>query len=308
MDHDALTEWILAMDEAACADLLRAARYGETLCPGGCPRCGTSRFSRVKGRVRVDACRGCGAQLSVTAGTALHGLKLPLKYAVLAAVLITRDGSISTNRLAQILEIPWQTARHLGHRVRVALAEVPPALEPGEVELQGFLYALRRDRGEYPRSRWHGRLFPPRLRAMALVDKRTGALVVRLGSDQAMAVKQLIEAHLPGTEEVPREGTIKIDDLCKLDKVLARTHQRVSRRWLQTYLGALGWCATAPPGPPRALAALRATLAAPRRTWARLRPARLQDDLATYSRFRWPKPDPSKPDPDDDWRPPLYSS
>lgn len=297
MDYEALIEWILSMDDAACADLFRRSRYGPLMHPEYCPKCATSRFGRVKSRVRVDACKGCGAQLSVTAGTALHGMQLPLAYAIAAAVLITRDSSISTRALAGILALKWDTARRLGHRVRQALAADKPMLKPGKVRLESRNLIVRRDQGEYPRSIREGRNLQPRLRAVALVDVDTGAAVIRIAErDQAMPAKQLIEEHLEGVEALPKERS-PAWTLRRVDAVLRCIHERVSRRWIPLYASALAWRRLGESPLGRAWRALEVLLRADRQTWLQIRPAILQDELCPYSRFVHPKPTPRRAQP-----------
>ncbi len=62
-------------DEDACAAWLFAARW-----PTGfqCPDCGGEKGWPHGGKRFTYECASCGKQTSVTAGTILHGSKLPL--------------------------------------------------------------------------------------------------------------------------------------------------------------------------------------------------------------------------------------
>jgi transposase-like zinc ribbon protein len=62
-------------DEAACVAFLRAVRW-----PKGfvCPRC-EGRASWTLRTRRLEQCRSCRHQTSLTAGTVLHRTRLPLR-------------------------------------------------------------------------------------------------------------------------------------------------------------------------------------------------------------------------------------
>ena len=62
-------------DECACAAYLADARW-----PDGfrCPDCGHDKSWELSTKAFTRECAGCGKQTSVTAGTVMHGSKLPL--------------------------------------------------------------------------------------------------------------------------------------------------------------------------------------------------------------------------------------
>ena len=62
-------------DERACAAYLADARW-----PDGfrCPDCGHGKGWALSCKAFTRECAGCGKQTSVTAGTVMHGSKLPL--------------------------------------------------------------------------------------------------------------------------------------------------------------------------------------------------------------------------------------
>jgi Transposase zinc-ribbon domain len=62
-------------DEAACAAYLAAVRWPQGLI---CPRCGHAKAWLLQTKAWTYECAGCRKQTSVTAGTILHGSKLPL--------------------------------------------------------------------------------------------------------------------------------------------------------------------------------------------------------------------------------------
>ena len=88
-------------DEAACAAWLVAARWPEGFV---CPGCGGRRAWALATKAWTFECAGCGRQTSVTAGTVLHGSKLPLTVWFWAAYLMaTHSNGISALQLQRQL-------------------------------------------------------------------------------------------------------------------------------------------------------------------------------------------------------------
>ena len=71
-------------DEQSCAELLRRWKYREQgfVCPG----CG-SRIAWFLPSRRLDECTSCHRQVSLTAGTVMHGTRKPLRLWFLAMFL-----------------------------------------------------------------------------------------------------------------------------------------------------------------------------------------------------------------------------
>ena len=84
---------------------------------------------------RVWECKGCRGQFTVTAGTPMHRTHLPLLTWLHAMWLISASSKgISAMKLAEWLGCTYQTAWHLGHRIRAMMAEDSP-MRRGVVEL-----------------------------------------------------------------------------------------------------------------------------------------------------------------------------
>src|SRR5919202_6711602 len=84
-------------DEAACARWLREKRW-----PNGfrCPACGHDEAWELARERLTLQCVACERQVSVTAGTALHGSHLPLRTWFLAAWLVaTHKNGMSARQL-----------------------------------------------------------------------------------------------------------------------------------------------------------------------------------------------------------------
>jgi hypothetical protein len=114
-------------DEAACARWLLEKRW-----PGGfrCPACGHDTAWEL-GRERLTLqCAACERQVSVTAGTVLHGSHLPLRTWFLAAWLVaTHRNGMSARQLWKQLGLgSYKSAWLLLRKLRRAM--VDPEREP----------------------------------------------------------------------------------------------------------------------------------------------------------------------------------
>jgi hypothetical protein len=120
-------------DEAACVRYLAGRRW-----PAGfvCPACGATRAYELADR-RVWQCAACRVQTSLTAGTVLHGTRLPLMTWFWAMYLAaTLNTGISAQQLRKQLGLRrYETAWMLLQKIRRAM--VNPGREPlsGEVEV-----------------------------------------------------------------------------------------------------------------------------------------------------------------------------
>ncbi len=108
-------------DEEACWDTLRQARW-----PDGfvCPRCGEPASSWISTR-RLEQCRRCRYQCSLTAGTVFHRTRLPLLTWFWAIFFVARHKQgISALQLQRDTGIgSYGTAWALLHRLRSALCD-----------------------------------------------------------------------------------------------------------------------------------------------------------------------------------------
>lgn len=114
-------------DEAACVAHLQSARW-----PGGfvCPACDATRRWALKAKMWTHECADCGKQTSVTAGTVMHGSKLPLTVWFWAAWLMaTHSNGVSALQLQKQLGLgSYRTAWMLCAKLRRAM--VAPGREP----------------------------------------------------------------------------------------------------------------------------------------------------------------------------------
>jgi transposase-like protein len=123
--------------EEACRDYLFVCRW-----PDGfrCRRCGGGEVGLMHAARRLWQCKHCGAQTSVTAGTVMHGTRMPLRTWFWAAYLVsTFHPGISAKQLQRQLGLGChETAWAMLHKLRGAM--VAPEREPlkGEVEVDEF--------------------------------------------------------------------------------------------------------------------------------------------------------------------------
>lgn len=120
-----------------------------------CPFCGSGEhWALTARRAGLYECRGCGRQFSATAGTPLHGTKLPIATWIQAAFLIVSSSKgMSSPALARHLGITQRSAWKIGHAIRLLMN---PAA--GEAKLSGIVEAddiadggkaSRRNRAKY---------------------------------------------------------------------------------------------------------------------------------------------------------------
>jgi transposase-like protein len=110
-------------DDQKCRNYLEHLRWRDGV---RCPKCQGQHISSILKRDQYD-CDSCRYQFSVTAGTIFHDTHLPLTKWFLAVYLLcqSRKG-MSANQLKRMLRINYRTAWYLCHRIRHAMAEVPP--------------------------------------------------------------------------------------------------------------------------------------------------------------------------------------
>src|SRR5512135_3334731 len=114
-------------DEGACASYLADARW-----PDGfrCPGRGHAKGWELATKAFTRECASCGKQTSVTAGTVMHGSKLPLTVWFWAAYLMaTHSNGLSALQVQKQLGLgSYRTAWMLCAKLRRAM--VAPGREP----------------------------------------------------------------------------------------------------------------------------------------------------------------------------------
>ena len=130
-----LAEFVVKFsDEDSCAELLRRWKYGER--GFQCPSCGGHDAWFLPSR-RLDECGTCHKQVSLTAGTVMHGTRKPLRLWFLAMYLfVSSKQGVSALELQRELGLAkYQTAWTWLHKLRNAIAMRPTTLLKGHVEI-----------------------------------------------------------------------------------------------------------------------------------------------------------------------------
>jgi transposase-like protein len=116
-----------------CRELLERLRW-----PNGpeCPRCFTTKLTRLSTNKKMLFCSDCKYQFTVTAGSIFNDSHLPLGTWLFATILIVeaRKG-ISANQLKRTLGVSYKTAWYLCHRIRAAMASAEKSMLYGTVEM-----------------------------------------------------------------------------------------------------------------------------------------------------------------------------
>ncbi len=113
------------------------ARLTELRWPKGvtCPRCQSKSISTIAERAQYD-CNACRYQFSVTSGTIFHDTHLPLSKWFLAIYLMTESKKgMSALQIKRTLNVSYETAWYLCHRIRAAMREINSELLRGVVEV-----------------------------------------------------------------------------------------------------------------------------------------------------------------------------
>ena len=120
--------------DAACAEMLEKRRW-----PNGfqCPACHFGHGWKLDTKPWTWECQQCGHQTSVTAGTILHGSKIPLRKWFLAAhFLATHSNGMSALQLQVKLGLgSYKSAWLLLQKLRLAMLNPARTLLAGDVEV-----------------------------------------------------------------------------------------------------------------------------------------------------------------------------
>ena len=121
-------------DEAACVAWLAAARWPEGF---RCPVCGHDHAWELDTKAWTWECAECHRQTSVTAGTVMHGSKLPLTVWFWASYLMaTHSNGISARQMGRQLGLgSYKSAWLLCAKLRRAMVNPARALLSGLVEV-----------------------------------------------------------------------------------------------------------------------------------------------------------------------------
>jgi len=237
-------------DDEACRDYLISSRWSEGF---RCPRC-DEQVAVLLAKRLLWQCSACRYQVSLTAGTVLHGTRTPLHLWFWAAYLMsTGTPGISAVQLQRQLGIKrYETAWMMLHKLRRAMVnpERTPLTGPVEVDecfVGGLEHGLRggRQRGTKAlvvvavevRGAGSGRL-----RMQVINDASADTLCrfvldavapgANVHTDGWPSYRRLIKLGYEHHPRTQRPGRIAVEDL---DDILPRVHRAISnlKSWLQ---------------------------------------------------------------------------
>jgi len=106
--------------EKVCQEYLFKSRWKNGF---ACPKCGCVEFYHISDR-GLYQCKSCRHQWSCTTGTVMHRSHLPLLTWFWAIYLVSKDKrGYSALQLSKELDLPYNTAWFLLHRIRHAMGE-----------------------------------------------------------------------------------------------------------------------------------------------------------------------------------------
>lgn len=180
--------------------------------------------------VRRWSCGGCTKQFTVTAGTPMHKTHLPLLKWVQAIYLIVASSKgISSVKLSEMLDVSYETAWYLGHRIRAMMAEENPILS-GVVEMDE-MYAGAPPRKRAKPARDHEDDPPPPPNTKGRGTKRPLVFVAAERDGQVIA--EVISTHGKAAIAEALAGKLAADAVVMTDglpayKHLGETHRHLS--------------------------------------------------------------------------------
>ena len=170
-----------------------------------CAHCGSGNVYRLQGnstRPGLLKCRDCRKQFSVQVGTIFERSHIPLnKWVIAFHLMCSSKKGISALQLKRNLNLSYQSAWHMAHRIRHAMKN-----EPLKSMLGGVVEVDETYVGGKGRHKGTGR--------GTLTKTPVVALIARKGGMRAMAIERLTAEKLKGAIKgnVHKNSTIMTDE------------------------------------------------------------------------------------------------
>ena len=133
---------VARLSDEEAHDAFRMIRWTHTQGEAVCPRCACSATYKITTR-KLWKCKACSHQFSVTSGTIFASRKLPIRTYLLAiGIFVNGAKGHSALQLSRDLDVAYQTAFVLSHKLREAMATETNNGEvlDGEVEVDGAYF------------------------------------------------------------------------------------------------------------------------------------------------------------------------
>lgn len=212
--HDLLAIQRRFPTELACRKYLERRRW-----PQGfwCARCGGSSASRIRTR-GLYQCRGCRAQVSLTAGTIFHKTRVPLRtWFWLILLMGSNKHGISMLQAQRWLRVgSYKTLWAMAHKLRTAMAQRDGRYKlAGLIELDDAEFGHRVDKAGERRYKPTG----PKTVRVAVATRRGRPTFARLTVVEpagALATKALAQQTLAPGARLRTDGGLPFPVLTEL--------------------------------------------------------------------------------------------
>jgi transposase-like protein len=196
-------------------ELAAIAKLESLVWPNGpvCPHCGgTERITVVGGKTArpgLKRCLQCKKQFTAKIGTVLESSHVPVhKWLQVAYLLASSKKGISSHQIHRILDVQYNTAWFMTHRLREAMRDgsfAPFGGEGGVVEVDETF--IGHDKTVKPRGVKKGRGYAHKHKVLSLIDRDAGRA-------RSMVVDDLKAATIIPIvrENIDRESRVMTDD------------------------------------------------------------------------------------------------
>lgn len=204
-----------------------------------CPICGCVKYYHIRER-GLYQCKGCRHQWSCTAGTVMHRSHLPLMVWFWAIYLVSKDKrGYSALQLSKELELPYNTAWFLLHRIRHAMSERDQIYQLfGTIELDDTFFGGKKKGGKRGRG-------SKKTKVVVAVSKNEEGKPrhVKMSVVQNLKSKTIEKFTL---KNIQKESTVQTDAYHSYRKPLAKNYKHQYEvfdsdgemlRWLHTIIG-----------------------------------------------------------------------
>ena len=187
-------------DEDAAREWFEAARWPDGV---ACPHCGGARPARMggkSGRPGLFHCPDCRGQFTVRTGQIMERSHIPLtKWALGFHLMASSKKGVSAHQLHRTLEIAYNSAWFMAHRIREAMGEAnpPPLGGEGKVVEADEAYHGKRETPREPQRHDKYRTAPTKRGKGGGAQKRPiVALVERGGKARAVHMNTVNSKNL----------------------------------------------------------------------------------------------------------------
>ena len=193
---------VARLSDEEAHNAFRMIRWAHTQGEAVCPKCACSVTYRMTTRA-LWKCKACAHQFSVTSGTIFASRKLPIRTYLLAiAIFVNGAKGHSALQLSRDLDVAYQTAFVLSHKLREAMATETNDGEvlDGEVEVDGAYFGGYQKPANYKADRIDRRLAQNQTgkrRVVVVMRERNGRTLPFVFKSEAASIATIGEYVAP---------------------------------------------------------------------------------------------------------------